>query len=338
MPLNVEALLAPVSPDLPAGEDLSYDGERQLIEEAFEQAGQGATDVDWRETVRLIEDQSRRTKDVWLAVYLARGGARLGRLETVETGCAMLAGLFTRYWDAVHPSVAEYGLPGRKGPCESLTRIGEFLGPLRRTVLIEHPRLGSFSGEDFDRFAAQGEAAEGYGLFRAALNDTPVEALQAAVARLDGIRDALREADGVLTAQAAAVGETGTNFQPTYDALAAIRAAVGPYAGTAEPEPEVGDVAVEGLVATGPRVAGRIETRDDVMRALDSIGDYYQRHEPSSPVPIALRRVRGWVAMDFLAILRDIAPNSVSDVGTVLLARPDESSGGMMGGGGMSML
>ena len=329
--MTLDDLLAPVSIDLPAGADLAYDGERQEIEGAFEQASQGGVDIDWRDTVRLIEDQSRRTKDIWLAVYLARAGARLGRLETVETGCAMLAGLFGRYWTEVHPTIEEYGLQGRKGPCESLTRIGEFLGPLRRTVLVEHSRLGSFTGEDFERFADQGDAAEGYGLFRAVLNDTPVETLAAAVTRLDAIRDAIRAADTVLTEQAAAVGDTGTNFSPTYEAIETIRGAIAPHAGRdVEPaEATAADGAVAPDAPARGGTPGRVESRDDVVRAIDAIADYYQRREPSSPVPVALRRVRGWVAMDFMAILRDIAPNSLNDVGTVLLARPEEPQGGV---------
>lgn len=329
--MTLDDLLAPVSIDAPAGADLAYDSERQEIEQAFEQASQGGAEIDWRDTVRLIEAQSRRTKDIWLAVYLARAGARLGRLDTVEAGCAMLAGLFDRYWTEVHPTVEEYGLQGRKGPCESLTRIGEFLGPLRRTVLVEHSRLGSFTGEDFERFATQGDAAEGYGLFRAVLNDTPVETLQASVARLDAIRDAIRAADSVLTERAAAVGDTGTNFSPTYEAIEAIRAALAPHAGLEVEVPEAvsADSAADEGATPRSGAPGRVESRNDVVRAIDAIADYYQRREPSSPVPVALRRVRGWVAMDFMAILRDIAPNSLADVGAVLLAKPEDPQGGV---------
>ena len=331
--MSVDELLAPVSDDAPAGADLSYDDERQRIEGAFEAAAQGgeaADEVDWRETVRLIEDQSTRTKDVWLAVYLARAGARRGDLQLVERGCAMLAGLFERFWDTVHPQLEEYGVAGRKAPCESLTRIGEFLGPLRRAVLIEHPRLGSYSGQDFERFAREGDAADGYGLFRAALADTPLETVQAAIDRLDGVRDAVRRADAVLTLQADAAGETGTNFQPTYEAVEAIRRALTPFAGLVS---EVEDESSDAATGAAPRDAGRgvpgaIESRDDVARMLDLIADYYRRREPASPIPVALSRVKSWIPMDFLSILKDIAPAGVADAGAVLLARPDEEGGG----------
>lgn len=325
---TLEELLAPVDGDAPAGADLAYDGERQLIEQAFDAAGQGDADVDWRETVRLIEDQSRRTKDVWLAVYLARGGARLGRLDMVETGCRMLAGLFERFWGDVHPTLEEYGLQGRKGPCESLTRIGEFLGPLRRTVLIEHPRLGSYSGEDFERFARDGDGAEGYGLFRAALADTPGDLLETVIGRLDAIRGAIGEADAILTERAAAVGETGTNFEATYAAITAIRRSIAPHLGVDEDAADAadGDAPAEGEVSRQSSAHGRVETREDVVRTLDRVIDYYERREPSSPIPLALRRVKGWTTMDFMAILKDISPGGVGDAGSVLLTRAVEES------------
>jgi type VI secretion system ImpA family protein len=334
-PTTADDLVEPVSDDLPVGEDLSYDPERQEIEQAFDAASvsaDAAAEVDWRETIRLIEAQSRRTKDLWLAVYLARAGTRAGGLVTVEKGCLALAELLDRYWPAVHPSLDEYGLEGRMGACESLTRFAEFLGPLQRVTLIEHPRLGAYTAADFARFDQDGDGAEGFGMFRAALSDTGVETVQDVIARLDGIAEALRRVDTILTLHASEAGVTSTNFAPTFDAIAGIRRSVLPYAGlpgAADGE----DHAAEGDVATASdsrRVPGRIDNRDDVIRAIDAIADYYERREPSSPIPLALRRVRGWVSSDFMTIMKDIAPNSMNDVGTVLLARENNGGGGGM--------
>ena len=46
---------------------------------------------------------------------------------------------------------------------------------------------------------------------------------------------------------------------------------------------------------------------------------YYARHEPASPVPLALKRARAWVTLDFLTVLQDIAPDSLSDARRVLM-------------------
>ena len=85
--MDVEELLAPVSEEDPVGPDLAYDAERGTIEQAFDssvsidttgEAG-AAVEIDWRPIIGMIEQQSTRTKDVWLAVYLCRAGARSGQ-------------------------------------------------------------------------------------------------------------------------------------------------------------------------------------------------------------------------------------------------------------------
>lgn len=332
MAKDVAELLKPISEEEPSGPDLAYDPERQMLEEAFESSvsidtsggAAASSDVDWRKLARQIEDQSARTKDIWLAVYLCRAGARLGDLEVVEEGAQFLAGLMETFWETVHPQLEEYGFQGRKGPCESLTRIGEFLGPLQRATLLAHPRLGQFSTLDFERFRANAEAEDGYGLFRAALEDTPDERLAEIVARVDRIEDGLKRADAVLTNNAE--GDTGVNFRPTYEVLASMRRGVSAFRNAA------GDVAVETetaadagddgpaapSAASGSRIAGRVESREDVIKALDAICDYYRREEPGSPVPHVLTRARDWVKLDFLAILEDIVPSAVDDARRLL--------------------
>lgn len=343
MALDLETLLAPISDEAPSGPDLGYEPERQEIEQAFESSisidssGEeaGGPEIDWRPVLKGIESESAKSKDVWLAVYLCRAGARMGDLETIETGAEFLAGLFERFWDTVHPQLEEYGVQGRKGPCDSLARIAEFIGPLKRAALLKHPRLGIYSGADFERFRANGDAEDGYGMFRAALEETPPEALDEIVARLDAIAGAIRRADGVLTANSEGGG--ATNFQPTYDALAEIKRAVASFGSNpaeAAPETESEEVSSSdagggsGGSGGGPRIAGRVESREDVLKALDAIGDYYRRKEPASPVPLVLQRAREWVNLDFLTVLEDIAPGSLDEARKVLISqRGKESSG-----------
>lgn len=324
--MGLDALLLPVAPDAPAGPDLSYDPARQEIEQAFDLP---SDEVDWDRTVSLIEAEAGRTRDVWLAVYLARAGARAGDLGVVEQGVSLLAGLFERFWDTAHPTLEEYGVEGRKGACESLVRIGEFLAPLRRAALVEHPRLGSFSGADFERFAQDGAAAMGYGQFRAAVADTPLDRLSAALDRIGRIREGVERADAVLSEQAGLAGQTGTNFGPTYEALDAVARAVRPYAGgepagaaDADASPTAAEPSGDGAARGAP---GRVGSREDVARALDAVIDYYRRAEPSSPVPVALARIKGWIAMDFMAILQDIAPGGAGEAANVLRGRSEES-------------
>ena len=68
-----------------------------------------------------------------------------------------------------------------------------------------------------------------------------------------------------------------------------------------------------GAAPEGTAGAGVIRTREDVVRALDRICAYFESQEPSSPVPLLLRRARRLVSKDFMEILADIAPKGAEE-------------------------
>jgi type VI secretion system protein ImpA len=59
---------------------------------------------------------------------------------------------------------------------------------------------------------------------------------------------------------------------------------------------------------------GGIRSREDVVRALDAITAYYERHEPSSPIPIFVARCKRLVTMGFVDIVRDLVPDALAQV------------------------
>jgi type VI secretion system protein ImpA len=59
---------------------------------------------------------------------------------------------------------------------------------------------------------------------------------------------------------------------------------------------------------------GAVSSREDVVRLLDRMCDYFERHEPSSPIPLLLKRCKRLVSANFLDIVRDVAPDAVSQV------------------------
>ncbi|USI74918.1 ImpA family type VI secretion system protein [Sphingomonas morindae] len=331
---DLETLLAPVPGDDPAGPDLAYDPQRHLIEQAFDTpvsidaSGQAADapDLDWRTIIAAIVAQSARTKDVWLPVYLCRAGARAGDLATVACGAQALAGLLERYWETAHPRLEDYGFAARRGACDTLTSYREFLAPLERLVLVDHARLGRFTAADLIRLARGGETEPGYGPFRAALDEAGLAPLTDAMAHLIALREALRATDRLLMAHAGS--DTGTNFAALYAWLDSLEAALrhvlpqdepeATDAGTEDAEADPAVPAGAGAAAARP---GRIGSREDVVRALDAVIGYYRAQEPGSPVPLLLERAKHWVALDFMAVLEDIAPAALADAGALLQSR-----------------
>lgn len=338
MTLDIAALIAPLSEEVPSGPDLSYDDLRMEIESAFERPVSedgGESDVDWRKVIDQIIAQGTQTRDIWLPVYLIRAATFARRFDLLGEAAEWLAGLLEERWADLHPQLDEYGFIGRKAPCESLTRISDFLAPLSRVPLIEHPRFGRFTGEDIERFADQGASADGYGPFRATIEATDAEAIAGLVDRFDALRNAFRRIDGVLTINAE--GDTATNFKPTYEkldryrnALSAVLPGQAPVevadTGTADDADDWGSSSSSGtapaaVMPSGPAFSGSIHNRDDVVRALDAICAYYTAMEPGSPVPLLLQRAREWTGLDFMTVLQDLAPGGVDEAARVLHSR-----------------
>lgn len=332
MARDIEALLAPISDDAPSGPDLSYDDGRIAVEGAFESSfsddSERSTDFNWQETIDSIVEQLGRSKDVWLPVYLMRAGAFAGQLDTVQDGAALLVGLLDRFWDTVHPELDEYGLQGRVGPCQSLAGIPEFLGPLRKMTLVAHPRLGAYSSADFERFASGGSSEDGYGMFRAAMQELGPDEIAAVSEKVEAISASLVGVDAIFTMHAD--GE-GPNLATCHDALKQLRAALKPYGPQSDEPDEAGDAEAgyddgDAGASSGGKLSGKVDSREDVMRALDAIADYYRRREPSSPVPLALQRARNWVTLDFMTILKDIAPESIAEADRVLTFKTEDTA------------
>jgi type VI secretion system protein ImpA len=63
----------------------------------------------------------------------------------------------------------------------------------------------------------------------------------------------------------------------------------------------------------GAGLPDRISSRDDVVKCLDLVVAFYDRTEPSSPIPHLARRVRRMVHMDFVELMEDLAPSGLKE-------------------------
>ena len=72
------------------------------------------------------------------------------------------------------------------------------------------------------------------------------------------------------------------------------------------------DADAETDAAGGVSAGGVVKSRQDAIRALDAVADFFRRTEPSSPIPLFLARAKRLVSKDFLEVLADIAPDAVA--------------------------
>jgi type VI secretion system protein ImpA len=65
---------------------------------------------------------------------------------------------------------------------------------------------------------------------------------------------------------------------------------------------------------TAAGLSGGVHSRDDVLKALNKVLEYYGVYEPSSPVPMLIRRAQRLVTMDFVDIIRDLSPSAIDQL------------------------
>jgi type VI secretion system protein ImpA len=93
---------------------------------------------------------------------------------------------------------------------------------------------------------------------------------------------------------------------------AAVPAPGGEGAGAAAAPSGAAPAASAAANALGP-----VTSRDDVVRALNLVLDYYKANEPSSPVPLLVQRAKRLVPMSFMDAIKDLAPAGLKELQAV---------------------
>ena len=371
---DLEALLAPISAEAPAGSDLREDSspgslyyrlrdaraEARAAEREMDApdpdraaADTSATPPQWR-TIRelAIEATQGSSKDLEIAAWLTEALLRSDGLAGLSAGCKLMTGLVEGFWDGLFPLPDEEGISTRVAPVAGLNGIGgegTLTQPIRKLALFNRP-----SGEPF-RFFQYEQAAE-----LAAIADPtrrqqrldagvlPIETVnsEAAVAeRLagdtggPGFAELARQAGDAAAAWQALSAlldeRAGADAPPTSrvrDLLEQFATVVQRFApgAAAEGAPAAGPVEqpIAGAVpgAPAPSAGGGI-SREEALRSLAQLADFFRRTEPHSPLAYTLQEAVRRARMTWPELLEEIVPDATarSAILTSLGIRPPSS-------------
>ena len=313
----VEKLKTPISDEQPCGEDLE-DSQLLAAFDAYRVFGQMTPlgdDTDWREIRASALEGLAQSKDLRLLAHLASARLRTEGLAAF-CGCLDAAGAwFTEYPDALYPRVDEDAIL-RKNALNSFADRMAIIDAVRRRPFVSHPQLGAFGLRDYEVATGRIPASEGESEppsethFRAVLTASETEELAAlgqalaeGVAALHLIEAAMRDARGP---------EETPDFDVLISSLTDIERILRAELATRS---EADAPPVAGEAQNGPGMAvisvGSIRSREDAVRALDAVADFFRKNEPSSPVPIIVERAKRLISMDFLELLADLAPDGL---------------------------
>jgi type VI secretion system protein ImpA len=323
---DYDQYVAPLAGDKPSGPNLEYDPRFQQFERLLQGKPEQAIGdkvvpaeaPDWQQVCSEAQSLLALSRDLRIAVPLCVALLRTQGFNGLADGLVLVRGLLDQQWPSVHPQLdaEDHDDPtSRLNSLLALAAPDSMLKAVRETPVVHSRTLGRFSLRDLRLAAGKVKPAAG--------DKEPAQAVQIEAAFQDCELDDLRKcAASVAMAleQLAAIdrllidktGAAAPDLKPLSVDLAELNGVLkdrlaARTGGSSGP----GDT-LEGPPGAGG-VPGALRTREDVVRALERICDYYRRHEPSSPIPLLLERAKRLVAKDFLEIIRDLTPGGVSD-------------------------
>jgi type VI secretion system protein ImpA len=346
--VDLEALLAAIPGDNPAGESLQYSGIYDEIREA-RRADDNLTKGDWEHEAKVAEWPKvvelstdalvSKTKDLQIGGWLVEALVQLHGLAGLRDGLRLLRGLHEQFWDRLYPEIDEGDLDARANalaamdarleiPLKSvpLTRSGAGVDysyiQWEESTKFEIPdNLDNLDSESYNRLVALKGEAE-------AANKTTGELWRKAK---DATRRAFYEETFAL------VNECGDEFKAVDKVMDEKFGQKAPGLGVLKKSLEAMGTLVEKLVkekrilepdsvldgsaaATGAEydnegrvTGGSLRGRAEALRQLAEVAQYFQRTEPHSPVAALVQRAIKWGQMPLEVWLEDVIKD-----GTVL--------------------
>ena len=326
--IDVDALLAPLSDAAPSGADLEYDAAFLALDEASrgkaeQQFGDtviAATEPDWRTMKEQALLLFGRTRDLRVAIALMRAGARLDGFGGFASGLALVHGLLERHWDTVHPQLDASDKDDPTMRLNALDPLADAdtvaaelraapLGSARGSITVRQVELAFGKVDPIAGEAAIGEAGALQGI---------AEASGGAPGLLDAMLAVHEQVRGIDTILGAKVGASRS---PDLKLLRSVTQCLAQAAhaarGDVVPPHGTGDAplgAPPGRPGMPGSIGGAITTRDDALKALDRVCEWIEHHEPTNPAPLLIRRAQRLMTKNFMDIIRDLAPEGLSQV------------------------
>lgn len=316
---ELESLSRPIEGLSPCGDNPDDTPELAALESqrVFGLLTPAESQTDWPQIRARSIAVLARSRDFRVLAHYAAAVLRIASLSEALRVFPLIDTWLTTHWVDVYPRVDEDAIARRNSLNCFADRVA-IIDALRRLPLVVHPRLGSFSLRDID--IATG-AQPNPDPDREPRTETEVQSAisTADIAQLSVVYQSASHAARALTsAQEVMREKCGVSAVPELEPLikqlsriqellsVRMSAEATNAAGTTSADGDESQTAQAQGATTGP-----IRSRQDAVQALEAVANYFRRNEPGSPVPLLVERAKRMIAMDFLELLADLAPEAL---------------------------
>lgn len=282
---------------------------------------------DWREVARQGEQLILQSKDLRIACLLAQAWTNLQGMQGYAQGLRLVAGLLSRYWTELYPRLKDDD------------QDDEDIDPFPRTNALAPLFEPQSVLRDLRAMPLLGPGALALREIESVLNNSASEHVNYAGGP-DRLRMELTRARHDNHPALLAVGEAhwaldtivslleehlGAQWLPEHQHVTKLLRRLAEISGSSgsgqlEVESALEQAAGQPAAPSAPGTRAsdwrtqELDSRDDVRLMLEKICFYLEKHEPSHPAPLLLRRAQRLMQMNFYDIMRDLAPDSVSQI------------------------
>lgn len=346
--LDFDALLAPVSEAAPTGVDLRDDASPQSVyyrlkdlrsaaraaERRADSGDEAGAAAEWRQVIDLSQQAlTKQSKDLEIAAWLVEGLVRTHGFGGLRDGFELLDALIETFSDKLHSLHDEEGIATFVAPLAGLNGIeaeGTLIQPIRK-VRMTTGDVGSFAAYHFaqgadlmkltDPAARDRRIAAGVPTiekFEEALRKSPKDFLRAL---LDNLRGSLAALDALSTRLTAAYGNDAPptsrikgTIEEVYDIVHPRTRDMFPPEPTAAEANGSGAPAAEGAHAANGAgfTPGAIASREEALRALSKISEFFKATEPHSTIAFTLDDVVRRARMTLPELLAELLPDAAA--------------------------
>lgn len=317
----------------PSGPNLEYDADFLALDRAQQgrpeqvigDSVKPGEDPDWPDVRDRAEALLARARDLRVASALATALLKTEGVAGLAAGLTIIRGLLEGQWDTVHPQLDadDNNDPTfRVNSLMGLSSADGLLKALRESPVVQSKALGRFGLRDMRIASGKSPAPASMTdppqqtQIDAAFLDADLDSLKATAAALAASLDQVSGIDRLLVDK---VGASAPELKPLVLDLSDLKRIFGEKLAARGVGSAGGGESAAGGTAGGAAAGGaaggtgEVSSREDVVRQLDRLCDYYRRYEPSSPIPLLLQRAKRLVAKDFMEIIRDMTPSGVAE-------------------------
>jgi len=333
---EIEDLLEPISDENKAGPDLRFDAGdltfqtlkefSTAVEPAIAEGDEG-TEANWPGVVGLcISALREKSKDLELMTALAEGWVRSEGMAGLSHGLEFILRGMETYWDSMHPGVdpddGEISLALRARWLNWLDLPKGYLQAVKQGPLLPVATGGAYTWLDHENSALLDDATVAperrqelvdagvvsAGEWESTLGSVGTETIRDLANHLERGLETVKALEAFCRERFDPEDEEPPDFYKLANLIEEMHGYFRAQVGEDEPA-SAGEAAVGGSGGAAAVAGGPINTREQAIRQLQEVGEYFRRAEPHSPISYLVARAVKWGSMPLDKLFQDVVRN-----------------------------